>query len=62
MAEIGRPAEAYGWLGGAMGLGSVLLLLTNHALMPSLGPVRLLRLGLVIAIAGILSSSPASGR
>jgi MFS family permease len=54
MAEIGRPPEAYGWLGGAMGLGSILLFVTNNALMPALGPVRLLRLGLVIATTGIL--------
>jgi MFS family permease len=53
MTDIGRPAEAYGWLGGAMGLGSVLLLATNHLVMPVLGPVRTLQAGLLIAIAGI---------
>jgi MFS family permease len=53
MAEIGRPAEAYGWLGGAMGLGSVLLLATNHLVMPVLGPVRMLQAGLLIAVTGI---------
>lgn len=51
--EVGRQPEDYGWIGGAIGLGTIIFLLCNHAILPVLGPVRTLRLGLLSAIAGI---------
>ncbi len=53
-ATAGRPPEAFGWLAGAIGLGSITFLLTCHAILPCLGPVRTLRLGLGIAMAGVI--------
>lgn len=52
-AEVGRAPEAYGWIGGSIALGTILFLLCNHAILPVLGPVRTLGLGLFSAIAGI---------
>lgn len=52
-AEVGRSPEEYGWIGGSIGLGTILFLLCNHAILPVLGPVRTLRLGLLCAVAGI---------
>jgi MFS family permease len=52
MAHVGRPVEDYGWLGGALGAGSVLFFCVSHAITPVLGPVGALRLGLLICIFG----------
>ena len=52
MTTAGLRAENFGWLGGAVGLGSVLFFLTNHAITPVFGPLGTLRLGMVLAIAG----------
>lgn len=52
-AAAGRPPEAYGWLGGAMGLGSVWFYVANGTITPALGPLRTLRAGLLVAIVGL---------
>lgn len=52
-AAAGRPPEAYGWLGGAMGLGSVWFYVANGTITPALGPLRTLRAGLLVAITGL---------
>ncbi len=52
MAAVGRPVEDYGWLGGALGAGSVVFFCVSHAIVPALGPVGALRLGLLICITG----------
>ncbi len=52
MAQVDRPAADYGWLGGAIGAGSVCFYFVSHAITPVLGPVGALRLGLLISIAG----------
>ncbi len=52
-SEVGRAPEAYGWIGGSIGFGTIVFLLCNHAILPSLGPLRTLRLGLLAAICGI---------
>ena len=52
-AQVGRLPEDYGWIGGSIGLGTILFLLCNHAILPVLGPGRTLRLGLFCAIGGI---------
>jgi MFS family permease len=52
MAAVGRPVEDYGWLGGAVGAGSVAFFCVSHAITPVLGPVGALRLGLLICITG----------
>ncbi len=54
MAHVGRPAEDYGWLGGAIGAGSVVFFCVSHAITPVLGPVRTLRFGILVAILGAL--------
>ncbi len=53
-AQVGLPPEAYGWLGGAIGAGSVTYYIVSHAITPVLGPVGALRLGLLISIIGAL--------
>jgi MFS family permease len=53
-ASAKQAPEAYGWLAGALGLGSICFLLSNHAILPVFGPVRTLRLGLAVAIAGVV--------
>jgi MFS family permease len=52
MAHVERPAADYGWLGGAIGAGSVCFYFLNHAITPVLGPVGALRFGLLISIVG----------
>lgn len=52
-SEVARPPEAYGWIGGSIGFGTILFLLCNHAILPVLGPLRTLRLGLLMAIVGM---------
>jgi MFS family permease len=52
MAAVGLKPEAFGWVGGAVGLGSVLFYLTSHAITPVLGPVGSLRMGLIISAFG----------
>jgi len=54
MAEAGQPAAAFGWISGAAGLGSVWFYTANHAMTPSLGPVRTLQVGVLVAVAGTL--------
>jgi MFS family permease len=49
----GLTPEAYGWLGGAMGLGSVWFYVVNGTITPALGPLRTLRGGLLVAIIGL---------
>lgn len=52
MAAIGRPPAAYGWVAGAVGLGSVILYISNSAFTPVLGPVRALLAGTAVAVLG----------
>lgn len=51
-AAAGVSPEAYGWIGGAIGLGSVWFYVANHAVTVPLGPVRTLEVGAVICAAG----------
>lgn len=53
MRAVDHPAEDYGWLAGAVGLGSVWFYTASHAVTPVLGPLGTLRLGLAISCAGI---------
>ena len=53
MTALGRPAEDFGWLAGAIGLGSVWFYTSSHAITPVLGPLRTLRLGMLVSIIGI---------
>ena len=52
METAGMPPEAYGWIGGALGLGSVSFFLTSHAITPVLGPLGTLRFGLFVSMIG----------
>jgi len=52
MEASGMPPEAYGWVGGALGLGSVWLYVANNAFTVALGPVRAWLVAALIAIAG----------
>ena len=52
MLAAGRPAADFGWMGAALGFGSVAFLLTNHAITPVLGPLGTLRFGLATTIVG----------
>lgn len=54
MQAAQAPPEAFGWVGGALGLGSVWLYMANAAFTGALGPVRALQVASVIAIAGAL--------
>lgn len=52
MQASGMPPEAFGWVGGALGLGSVWLYVANNAFTVALGPVRAWLVAALIAIAG----------
>jgi len=52
MASAGMPAAAYGLVGGASGLGSVWLYMSNSAFTLPLGPVRALIAGVAIGVTG----------
>jgi MFS family permease len=52
MEAAGMPPEAYGWVGGALGLGSVWLYMANNAFTVALGPVRAWQVALAIAVVG----------
>jgi MFS family permease len=52
MHTAGMPPEAFGWVSGASGLGSMLFFLANHAITPAIGPLQTLRAGALIAVAG----------
>jgi MFS family permease len=51
-AAAGVSPEAYGWIGGAIGVGSVWFYVANHTITLPLGPVHTLLLGGVILAAG----------
>ncbi len=53
MQAAGMPPEAFGWIGGAMGLGSVWLYMANAAFTTSLGPVRATQAAAAIAVVGV---------
>jgi MFS family permease len=52
MQAAGMPPEAFGWVGGAVGLGSVWLYVANNAFTVALGPVRAWLVAAVIAVIG----------
>lgn len=52
MQASGMPPEAYGWVGGALGLGSVWLYIANTAFTVALGPVRAWLVAALVAVAG----------
>jgi MFS family permease len=52
MQAAGMPPEAYGWVGGALGLGSVWLYIANNAFTVALGPVRAWLIAALIAVVG----------
>ena len=55
MQTAGRPAADFGWMGAAMGFGSVAFLVANRAISPVLGPLRTLRFGLAATgVGGLL--------
>lgn len=53
MSAAGRKPVDFGWLSGAMGLGSVWLYIANAAFTTALGPVRACQVAAGIAMAGI---------
>jgi MFS family permease len=52
MGWVGKPPESYGWLGGAIGAGSVMFFFVSHAITPVLGPIGALRLGVLFTTMG----------
>ena len=52
MAAAGVDPTAYGWIAGAAGTGSIWLYMSNHGITPALGPVRTLRIGILIGLSG----------
>jgi MFS family permease len=52
MQAAGMPPEAYGWVGGALGFGSVWLYVANNAFTVALGPVRAWLVAALIAVVG----------
>lgn len=60
MSAAGTPPEAFGWISGAAGLGSVWLYMANTAFTVALGPIRALGVAMVIALAGVGLLSTAS--
>ena len=52
MLAAGRPAADFGWMGAALGFGSVAFLLINQAITPVLGPLGTLRFGLATTTVG----------
>lgn len=53
MQAAGARPEAFGWVGGAMGLGAVWLYMANAAFTTSLGPLRAMQAAAAIAAAGV---------
>ena len=53
MDASGMQPEAYGWVAGAMGLGSVWLYMANAAFTTALGPVRACQVSAAISVAGV---------
>ena len=54
MQAAHMPPEAFGWVGGAMGLGAVWLYMANSAFTVALGPVRALRIAAAVGVVGAL--------
>jgi len=52
VAAIGKPPEAVGLLGGAMGFGSVWLFAANRGVTPVLGPLKALIAACILAVSG----------
>jgi MFS family permease len=52
MAAAEMPPAAFGWISGAVGLGSVWLYMANSAFTVPLGPIKALMVAVVIAMAG----------
>src|SRR5690606_8200012 len=52
MAAADLNPAAYGWIAGATGLGSIWLYMANHGITPTLGPLRALQIGALIAVGG----------
>lgn len=52
VAALGKPPEAVGILGGAMGFGSVWLFAANAGVTPVLGPLRALIAACLLAVVG----------
>jgi hypothetical protein len=52
VAALGKPPEAVGWLGGAMGFGSVWFFAANRGVTPVLGPLKSLIAARLLAVAG----------
>jgi MFS family permease len=53
MQASGMPASAYGWVAGAMGLGSVWLYMANAAFTTPLGPVRATAAAALLSALGV---------
>jgi MFS family permease len=51
-AAAGLEPEDYGWIAGAIGLGSAWFYTANQAITPVIGPVRTLRIGMLVAVIG----------
>ena len=54
MQASGMQPAAFGWIGGAMGLGSVWLYMANAAFTTALGPVRACQISALISVAGVV--------
>ncbi len=54
MSAAGMPAEAFGWVSGAMGLGAVWLYMANAAFTTALGPVRACQVSGIVTGFGLL--------
>lgn len=52
MRAAGQPPEAFGWVGGALYLGAVWMYVANSAFTPTLGPIKALQVGSLIAVTG----------
>ncbi len=52
MRAAGEAPQSYGWMAGAVGAGSVWLLIANRAVTTTLGPVKALQAGTVAALVG----------
>jgi len=53
VAAMGRPPEAVGLLGGAMGFGSVWLFAANRGVTPVLGPLKALIAACLLSVTGV---------
>jgi MFS family permease len=52
VAALGKPPEAVGWLGGAMGFGSVWFFAANRGITPVLGPLKALIAACLLSVVG----------